>query len=340
MTIRRRLAVLVLAVLAIQGWALTIKLGSVAPIGSPWDSALRAMAAEWSSISGGQVELKVYMGGIAGDEPDMLRKIRIGQLQAAAVTSLALSQISSDMLALSTPFLIDTEEELDYVLERTGPHFVGVLEERGFSVLALSKVGWVRFFSRRPVVVPVDLKRQKLAVNAGDAELLAAWIGLGYDAVPLGISDTTMGLQSGMIDAAYGTPLLAAGYQWFGSATHMSSLRVAPVIGAIVISSRVWQQVPEAFRAPMLEAVARAERRLYEDTARLDSEAETVMKRHGLVVDAVPPEAEMLWQKEMDRGFELVVGKAFSRATYDRITRLLQEFRAANRAGGSAPSSP
>ena len=336
MTKRTRLAALML-LLSLPGWALTIKLASVAPIGSPWDNALRSLAADWSRISGGQIEVKIYMGGVAGDEPDLLRKIRIGQLQAAAVTSLALNQISPDVLALSTPFLIDTDQELDYVLEQTRPHFVRLLEARGFHVLALSKAGWVRFFSRRPVIVPEDLKRQKLAVNTGDPELVNAWVSLGFDVVPLGISDTVVGLQSGMVEAAYGTPLLAAGYQWFATANHMSSLRVAPVIGAIVISSRTWEQVPQEFRAPMLEAVARADRRLYQDTARLESEAVAVMTRHGLVTDVVPPEADALWQAEMDRGFELVVGKAFSRSIYDRITSLLEEFRARNPAAKPAP---
>jgi TRAP-type C4-dicarboxylate transport system substrate-binding protein len=327
------IAGLLSGLLAAQGWALTIKLGSVAPVGSPWDNALRSLAADWSRISGGQVELKIYLGGVAGDEPDMIRKMRIGQLQAAAVTSLALNQINPDVLALSTPFLIESDQELDYVLDRTRPYFTGLLEERGFKVLALSKAGWVRFFSRRPVVVPADLKGQKLAVSTGDPSLVDAWASVGFDVVPLGIPDTMVGLQSGSVDATYGTPLLAAGYQWFGPAPRMSGLRVAPVLAAIVVSARVWNQVPEPFRAPMLEAVARVDRRLYEETARLEETAVDVMKRHGLVIDPATPEAMALWQAEMDRGFEHVVGKAFSRATYDRITALLAEFRAGSPAG-------
>ncbi len=340
MTARRRYAALVAAfaaaLAAAQGWGLTIKIGSVAPIGSPWDNALRGIAADWSRITGGQVQLKTYMGGIAGDEPDMLRKIRIGQLQGAAVTSLALNQVVPDLLALSTPFLIETEAELDYVLAKTTPDFVSLLEKRDLRVLAMSKAGWVRFFSRRPIFVPDDLKRMRLAVNTGEPELLAAWMGLGFDPVPLGIADTMVGLQSGMVDAAYGSPLLAAGYQWFGPANHMSSLRVAPVLGAIVVSDRVWQQVPESYRPAMLEAVTKAERKLYEETTRLEADALRVMTEHGLVVDPLPPQDEKLWRAEMDRGFEMIVGKAFSRAIYDKITALLRDYRS----GHAAPAAP
>jgi TRAP-type C4-dicarboxylate transport system substrate-binding protein len=142
-------------------------------------------------------------------------------------------------------------------------------------------------------------------------------------------------LQSGMVDAAYGSPLLAAGYQWFGPANHMSSLRVAPVLGAIVVSDRVWQQVPAGFRAQMLESVAKAQRKLYEDTARLEAEALRVMQEHGLIVDKLAPQDEKLWRAEMDRGFEMIVGKAFSRAIYEKISALLKDYRA----GQPAPAS-
>jgi TRAP-type transport system periplasmic protein len=319
--------------------ALTIKLGSVAPVGSPWDTALRAMAADWSRITGGQVELKVYLGGVAGDEPDMVRKIRIGQLQAAALTSLALNQISPDVLVLSSPFLIDNDGELDYVLARTKSVFVGDIESKGFRVLALSKAGWVRFFSSKPIVVPDDLKKQRLAVNVGDADLLATWRGLGFDAVPLGMTDTTVGLQNGMVGATYGTPLLAAGYQWFGPAPYMSSLRVAPVLGGMLVSARTWAQVPEQFRAPMLAAVEKADRWLYEQTVKLDAEALAVMQRNGLTVVDTPADAERLWRSEMVRGFELAVSKTFSREIYDRVTGLLKEYRALRAPGGATPGA-
>ena len=133
-------AAIILAVLLplVSISAQTIKLGSVAPSGSPWDHALRELAADWNRISGGRVRLKVYMGGIVGDEPDMLRKMRIGQLQAAALTALGLNYVSPEILVLSVPFLIRDDGELDYVLERTRPFFTELLEEQGFKVLALS----------------------------------------------------------------------------------------------------------------------------------------------------------------------------------------------------------
>ena len=317
--------ILLLACLPLAGQ--TIKLGSVAPVGSPWHTALLQLASDWGRISGGRVQLKLFMGGIAGDEPDILRKIRIGQLQAAALTGLGLNHITPEILALSIPFLIRTEGELDDVLEHTRPFFTDLLEQRGFVVLALSKAGWVHFFAKDPVVYPEDLKRQTLAVHAGDNSILDAWRNLGFDAVPLAIPDVMVGLQSGMVDALYSPPLVTAGYQWFGIARNMGALRVAPVIGGIVVNRRVWDRVPAEIRPEMEEAVRRIDHSLYQQTLALEQEALAVMLRHGLVINELPKDAEERWRTQTEKGFDGVVGKTFSQATYDLVTRHLAEYR-------------
>ena len=61
-----------------------IKLGTLAPQGSTWHQLLQEMAQKWSQTSNGQVELKIYAGGTQGNEGEMIRKISIGQLHAAA----------------------------------------------------------------------------------------------------------------------------------------------------------------------------------------------------------------------------------------------------------------
>lgn len=307
--------------------ALTIKLGSVAPIGSPWHVALQRLGAEWARISDGEVRLKLYMGGVAGNEPDMLRKMRIGQLHGAAITALGLNRITPEVLALSVPFLIRSEEELDYVMDKTRSYFASGIEEKGFRVLALSKAGWVHFFGRDPIYTPDDLKRQRLSVTAEDAQLLEAWRKLGFSAVPLSVPDLMMGLQSGMIDALYAPPLIAAGYQWFGVANHMCTLRVAPVVGGMILSERAWARVPQRYRAELLEAVNRIGEQYYQETKALEEEALRVMLDHGLQLNEVSPRQQALWEEQMAEGFELVVGKSFSRETYQLITRHLDEYR-------------
>ena len=97
--------------------ALTLKMATLAPEGSPWVEELRQVAWQWERVSGGRVRLKIYAGGVAGEEPDMLRKLRIGQLQGAALTQLGLGELEPDILTISVPFLVRDEGELDLLLE-------------------------------------------------------------------------------------------------------------------------------------------------------------------------------------------------------------------------------
>ncbi len=307
--------------------ALTIKIGSVAPADSPWDNALKSLAAEWTTISDGEIVLKAYMGGIAGDETDLIRKIRLGQLQAAAITELGLNRITKEVLALNIPFLIRDEDEYDFVLEKILPLFNSLAEKAGFTVLSWIKAGWVHFFSKKPVIFPEDLKKQALAVPDGDPEILHAWQELGFKTVPLSLTDYMLGLQSGMVDAFYAPPMVAAAFQWFGFANHMCSLRITPVLAAIIIDRDVWRRISDDLKPALIEAIRKAEQRLFQDTEELNEEAIAVMREYGLVINRVTEEAEAAWRDMTDTGFRLVVGKSFSKETYNIITGFIREYR-------------
>jgi TRAP-type C4-dicarboxylate transport system substrate-binding protein len=308
--------------------ALTIKMGSMAPASSPWGVALNKLAARWHRITDGQVSLKLYLGGIAGNEPDMLRKMRIGQLHAAAITALGLNYITSEVLTLNLPFFIQEEDEFDYVLKNVRSKFEEKISEKGFTVLAWSFAGWVHLFSRNPVLYPRDLKGQKLGVPTQDNEILSGWRAMGFDAVSLSVADIMVGLESGMIDAYYATPMVAAAFQWFGIGNHMSLLRVLPIYGAIIINNDVWKLVPEKHRPAMMEALQEAERIFASESEALEEKALAVMERHGLVIHPVPDDAQREWRDLMTEGFKGTIGKTFSREFYETVKGYLEEFRA------------
>ena len=144
--------------LSIPASALTIKLGSLAPEASPWGKALKKLAAEWNSISRGRVNVKIFPGGIAGGEFDMIRKIRINQLQAAAITGIGLGTISTDIVIVQLPFLVKDDDELNYVLEKMRPTFDKIIEEKGFKLLEYTMAGW-RTWQR----IPEEIKPELLA---------------------------------------------------------------------------------------------------------------------------------------------------------------------------------
>jgi TRAP-type C4-dicarboxylate transport system substrate-binding protein len=326
-------SLLFLAVLA-PAPALTIKLGSLAPDGSPWDTALKKLAVEWNRISGGQITLKIFPGGIAGDEPDMVRKIRIDQLQAAAISGIGLQQIANDILTLQLPLLIRTDEEFAYVLEKMRPTFDRLLEEKGFTALAWLLAGWATFFAREPVIWPEDLMKQKLQVDDASPEMTQAWKKMGFHVVPLPTTVVMSALQSGMVEAFTLTPLTAAAMQWFALAPNMAGLRWAPMVGGIIVSNRTWQRVPDALKPELLAAIRAVLADLEQESRALEARALEVMKDNGLVVHPLPPAAEEEWRRVVESGFSLIAGKSFSQEVYAEIRSHLAEYRTSLMAEG------
>ena len=308
--------------------ALTIKLGTVAPANSPWDLVLRRLAADWSRISDGEVELKIFPGGIAGDEPDMIRKMRIGQLHAATLTAGSLNDIYPGMLALASPMLIRNDAEMLAVLGELAPFFEEQLEERGFVALMWSPIGWVKFFARQPLRTLDDLRRQTLWIGDAGAAEIRAWQQAGFDVVALPLTEVTTALQSGMIDAYLSSPLAAAAFQWFGLAPHMNDLRLAPLYGALVISKRVWERIPERIR-PRLRAVAQAAgERLSASAHEQDDLAVHVMRAHGLQVYEATAALEQEWQDTVRREFQGLIGAVIDPAAYQLVTETVAAYRA------------
>jgi TRAP-type C4-dicarboxylate transport system substrate-binding protein len=342
-------ALVLLAALALApaeaGGAVVIKLGTVAPEGSPWHDALRDIAAEWQRISGGEVTLRIYPGGVAGDEPDMLRKMRIGQLNAAALSSGGLEEIAPDIRAMTFPLLVRDDGELAAVFAKLGPRISAALEAKGYKVLAWSSTGWIHFFSRKPVVAPEDLRPQKLFIWGSDAQYVDLLKQAGFQPIPLAVTDLLPSLQTGLVDAFAAPPAVALSYQWFALTPHMADLRWQPLPGATVVSAKVWGEIPAALRPLLEQAAAEAGERLQARIDQLNDQAVEAMRQRGLSVTRVSPESQQRWESLVrEKGIPVFVGTRFSREAFDVVQEALLEYRrgrdAAGRPAAPAPARP
>jgi TRAP-type C4-dicarboxylate transport system substrate-binding protein len=327
----RILAALALAsAIAISGFAQaqTLKLGTLAPAGSPWDDVIRDIAAQWKVDSGGSIQVRIYPGGVVGDEPDMIRKMRVNQLQMAALSGAGLARIAPEIQALQMPMMFDSYEELDYVRDRLAPKLEAILEARGFKVLNWSDVGWVHYFSQRRLVWPKDLQPLKVFTWEGDPVYLEVMQAMGFNPVAMAATDIYTGLQSGLISAFPATPIAALSYQWFGLAPHMCEVKWAPLVGALVISTKAWQAIPDKLK-PVLEATARGEALAARDKIReLEDGAVVAMQSHGLMVDASSPEALAAWRTLAQAAEPKLVGKVVPASMIAEVERLRDEYRA------------
>ncbi|HVP17541.1 MAG TPA: TRAP transporter substrate-binding protein DctP [Spirochaetia bacterium] len=327
----RALAVLLLATAACASvQALTIKLGTLAPLGSPWEVALRRIASEWDRLSAGSVKLRIYPGGVAGDEPDMIRKMRIGTLNAAGITVSGLQGIFKGFKTLSYPLLVRNDAELSYVLDRMKPSFEQELEKRGFHAVMWSPGGWAYLFSRRPVVYPDDLKSQKLWVWSADADEVEAYQRAGFQTVTLAITDLMTSLQGGMVDALVTSPLLAASSQWFGVLPNMSTLKLGPIWGATIVSEKTWAEVPPDLQPKLIETAQKVTDTLAPELAKADEQAIAVMKKYGLTINTVTTKAETQWADLLDRTFTSLIGKSYDRPSFELARKYLDEYLASH----------
>jgi TRAP-type transport system periplasmic protein len=307
--------------------ALTIKIGTIAPLRSPWVRELKKLGVEWTKITDGKVKIKIFAGGIAGGEDDMVRKIRLGTLGGAIFTNIGINNIYPDSNVLNIPFLFNSEKELDYILDKMRPIFEGEIEKKGFKVIAYTKAGWIYFFTKKPVAYPEDLRKHKLSFSTGARVWEEAWKKSGYQIIPGELKDLMMALQSGMVNAFYLHPLIAASGQYFALAPNMLPLKIAPLVGGVVFSDRIWKRVPDQYKDKMLAVVNNMIDRLYQETIELEKEAIQEMKKHELKITPVPPDAMEKWRTISDKGLDVLMGRAFSKKVYDQVIGHLNDFR-------------
>jgi TRAP-type C4-dicarboxylate transport system substrate-binding protein len=312
---------------ALQAGALVIKVGSVAPEGSPWDKALKRIALDWQKISGGRVTMKIYGGGIAGDEPDMIRKMRINQIQAAAMTGSGLGKIDPDLLVYQLPFLTQNDEELDYLFEKLRPKFEALLEAKGFTFLAITKSGWLRFFAKQKVIAPADFQKLRFFVMEGSPEVDQAWKAMGFHIVPLPPNDAFAALQSGMVEVFSASPLTAAAMQWFALAPHMTDIYWAPLTAGLIISNQAWRRVPANLKPKLIAATQRALDDLQAEVMAVENQAIEIMKQNGLAIHAVSPAELKEWEDLVESGFDILIGEVISRDLYEEARRIVAEYR-------------
>ncbi len=311
--------------------AQTIKLGTLAPEGSPWYNAIRDMAETWKTATGGKVQFRIYPGGVAGDDPDMVRKMRVGQLHAAALSGQGLYEIIPEIQALMMPTMLASDEELDYVRDRIAPKLEALLEAKGFKVLNWGEAGWVHFFAQKPVVRPEDLKPLRLFSWSGQPAFTEVWKDAGYHPVELAATDILMGLQSGLINAFSTTPLAALSFQWFGLAKHMTDLKWAPLVGATVISTKKWQEIPDEVKPALLKSARETGAQLRRETRKLDDNAVAVMQKHGLIVHPVPPDVIAEWERTARTHYPKLTARIVPAEMVAEVERLRDKYRASQK---------
>jgi len=327
-----RLAALLLgAVLALNAYAADkqLRIGTLASKNSLYHRQLMELGEAWRTAQGGQGKYLVYPDGSQGGETDMVRRMRIGQLQGGLLSVVGLREIEPSIAALQNmPMMFKSWEEVDYVREKMRPAMEKKFLEKGFVVLAWGDAGWVRFFSKTPAFAPNDFKGMKFFAWGAEADQQEIMKNLGYTPVPLETADILPAIQTGMINAVPSTPYFALATQIYTTANNMLDMNWSPIVGALIITKKAWDELTPEGQVIVREAGAKAGVQLRAKARQEVDEAVEAMKKRGLTVNKPNAEQMKEWNALADGLYPRIRGKLVPAEQFDEVVALLKAFRA------------
>lgn len=311
-------ALTLIALSASSAFAATeIKLAILAPEGSTWHKVMTAWDKELQAKTGGRLSLKIYAGGVLGDEKDVIRKMRIGQVHAAGLTGLGLGMVNPEVRVLELPMLVSNYAEADAAAKAVWPKLKPGFEKKGFHVLGISETGFVNIFSNKPIDSRESMKGMKMWAWEGDPLVEELYRVFKIVPIPLPVTDVMTSLQTNLIDAVYAPPLGAIALQWFTYTKFITDLKLADSTGGIIITKRAYNGIAAADRAQLDKTATKYARILVEKTRAENEESYKRLAEAGLKQVKVPDAEVELIRKTSKEVWTKLIGKLYPKELLD-----------------------
>ncbi len=323
-----QIAVILVTTNIIFAQEFTIKFATLAPEGSTWINVLKEYDAAVRKESGGKIGFRIYAGGVAGDEKDVIRKIRLGQFHSAGITGNGITEIAKSARILDAPFLFKTTAEVDYILEQFESELRHEFEKGGFVLLGWAEVGFVYVFTNTPVAKVSDMKNVKMWEWEGDPVADATFKAFGINPIQLSITDVLTSLQTGLINGVYTSPLAAVSLQWFSATKFMMEYPLTNSMGAVVVAKREFDKYPPDIQQMLLKNGKLYLRKLTE-LSRKDNQKSLETLKKNKIQFVAPDAAEAKTYDGIGKTARtMMAGKLFSDDLLNRVEKSLAEFRA------------
>ena len=328
----RRALVAVAAVVAIAlaapSVANTLKIATGAPDGTAWMKLLRQAGADVETATEGRVTLRFYPGGTQGDDRDVLRKMRIGQLHGGTVRTGVFGGIYSDIQLYNLPMVFRDLDEVDAVREVMDPVLIEGLAEAGFIAFGIAEVGMAYAMSTKQASAIADARRLKVWSPQGDVPAARTLEAFGISPIPLTIAEVLQGLTSGAIDTVAAPPVAVLPLLWHTRLKYVLDLPFMYIYSPLVVSERALRGIEPADLAvlhrSLEEAVAEADR-----LNRADHDGSwKALRRQGLEFVSPTPAEVNEWRTVAATAMRIWVDEGLiSRPMYDRLDTVLAEIR-------------
>ena len=308
-----------------------IKMATLAPEGTPWYALIAKMGERWQEETNGNVRLRIYPGGIVGDERDMIRKMRIGQIHGAAISAEGLSEVNPQYTYCFIPLFFQGYDDIDFIRNQIKDDLVSGAEKNGVKILTMVDVGWVYWFSSEPIITPDDLKSQKIWTWAGDYKTAKLWDEAGFNAVPLSVPDVHSSLQTGLVNAMAFPPLYVAANQYFGITSNMLNMKWGILTAALVIDLKIWKKIKPKYQKIMLNVSDEIGIEYQMNNRQEADNAVGVMEEYGLKVNDLTPKQLNEWNTLVESMYPLIRGNIVQEEIFDRVIKLKDSMPSAKR---------
>ncbi|HSR35804.1 MAG TPA: TRAP transporter substrate-binding protein DctP [Desulfurivibrionaceae bacterium] len=331
-----RLLVAVVSLVLLTGaapvWAAPkylFKVASLAPDGSVWAKRFDEFAAEVRQKSGGEIDFKIYAGGVMGDDRAMYRKMMIGQLQAGGFTMTGIGEVVPDFRVMGTPFFFRSYDEVDAASAKLFPAFQKAFRDKNLELVALTEVGFIYPMSTAPITTVAELKRTKCWAPQNDPLGQAFLNQIGVVPTQLSIPDVLASLQTGLVETVFNSFYGSIVLQWFTRTKYITDLPFGYAYGGLIFDGRTFAKLPPAHAALIHEAARRHFSKLIADTRQSNADSLKVLKeQHHIALVQPTPEAEQEVLRHREAVVKTLIGTAYSRQMYDLAMAALQERRA------------
>lgn len=329
MTINRMVFAVVLSLSAMAVHAQTLKIATIAPEGSSWMNDMRAGAKAIEKATDGRVKFKFYGGGVQGNDKQVMRKMRTGQLHGGAFTSSALNQFQKDGDLFSMPLTFDSIEEVRLVRNEMEGEIRQRLEDAGYVNFGFAGAGFAYMMSNKPLASLADLKGQKVWIPEGDPIGFAALRALGVAPVIMPVTDVMTGLQTDLLDCVTVPPVGAVVFQWHTKLKYITELPIAYIYAALLIDKRQFAKLTPEDQLVVREVMEGTYRKFDRYGVSDNADAMNALVENGLKL--VSPDTAQIseWRSIVNASHrELAEKGTFDVALLDQMEELIKAYRA------------
>jgi TRAP-type transport system periplasmic protein len=263
--------------------------------------------------------IQLYPSGIAGDEKDVIRKMRVGQMDGSVITTTGLSQIVRDVTVLDAPGVINNYTELERVQGAMSKEWAGSFEKAGFKLIAWGEVGQYRYFSAKPVRRPADLKTMRPWIWPESYTLREIYKTVGATGVPLGVPEVYGALQTGMVDAVVSTAIATVALQWHTKLKFVTNRTHGVLLGAMIMTNDKWNGIPPEVKATLEEQIRANTEGDARNVRQDDDKAFKKLLTRGYTGTDYTPQGEQEYQALAKTVREAMIGRVYPKSLLERV---------------------